>query len=212
MIIIMVKNMRYNNKIYTVCYDTLDVFNTKEEAKKFYSECYYMSEGAEQERYASILIDLNFSNLGKDHVSTNCREIAIKLESKDEFLNIKINDYLSIDDTIKYFDGKVLPILEISEESGINFTKEIPFEDFGSDEESDYMNNFSEYYMKILNSSLIDTIETIEISDGKYEMNIYPSMGDKFTIDVRAWDKLDDVLNNVSSIEKELNIEKNYEI
>ena len=56
MIIIMVKNMRYNNKIYTVCYDTLDVFNTKEEAKKFYSECYYMSEGAEQERYASILI------------------------------------------------------------------------------------------------------------------------------------------------------------
>ena len=66
--------------------------------------------------------------------------------------------------------------------------------------------------MKILNSSLIDTIETIEISDGKYEMNIYPSMGDKFTIDVRAWDKLDDVLNNVSSIEKELNIEKNYEI
>lgn len=29
------------NKVYTVCYDTLDVFDKKREAKDFYSDCYY---------------------------------------------------------------------------------------------------------------------------------------------------------------------------
>lgn len=84
--------MKYSNKVYTVCYDRLDVFNNKSEAKDFYSDCYYMSEGAEHERYASILVDLNFSNIGKDNVSTYCREISVKQE--DKILNIRLDKAL----------------------------------------------------------------------------------------------------------------------
>ena len=49
----------FDNEVYTLCYNSLDVFKNKKDAIKFYNECYLMSEGAEQSRYASILFDLN---------------------------------------------------------------------------------------------------------------------------------------------------------
>lgn len=118
----MEKSMKCNDKIYTVCYDTLYVFDSKKEAKRYFGECYYMSEGAEHDRYASILVDLNFSNLGKDNVSRDCREINIKMNSNtDECLKVNLNKYLSIEDTIKYYEEKIAPILEISNDYGVNF-------------------------------------------------------------------------------------------
>ena len=96
--------MSYSD-VYTVSYNCLDVFKTKREAQKFYTTCYHCSEGAEQQRYASILVNLNFSNLGKDNVSKSCDEIHIKLQgNKDKFITIKLDDYLSIDNTIKYYE------------------------------------------------------------------------------------------------------------
>ena len=67
-----------SKKIYTICYDTLDVFNSKKEASNFYRTCYYMSEGSEHERYASILIDLQENNIGMDNVSDSCNKISVK--------------------------------------------------------------------------------------------------------------------------------------
>lgn len=198
--------MSYSD-VYTVSYNCLEVFKTKREAQKFYTTCYHCSEGAEQQRYASILVNLNFSNLGKDNVSKNCDEIHIKLqENKDKFITIKLDDYLSIDNTIKYYEENIKPILDISEAYNIDFNNEIPFEYFGSEEEIN-MYTFSSYYMDIIKKMGIDvkSIVTSEKSAGKYEMKV-----DENIIDVRAWDKLDDVFENIKTI-KELFKEKNKE-
>lgn len=198
--------MSYSD-VYTVSYNCLDVFKTKREAQKFYTTCYHCSEGAEQQRYASVLVNLNFSNLGKDNVSKSCDEIHIKLQgNKDKFITIKLDDYLSIDNTIKYYEENIKPILDISEAYNIDFNNEIPFEYFGSEEEIN-MYTFSSYYMDIIKKMGIDvkSIVTIEKSAGKYEMKV-----DENIIDVRAWDKLDDVFENIKTI-KELFKEKNKE-
>jgi len=201
--------MKYNDKIYTVCYDTLDVFNSKEEAKKFYSECYYMSEGAEHERYASILVDLNFSNLGKDNVSKYCNEISIKQNNSDKLLKIKLNDSLSIEDTIKFYEEKVLPILEVSDDYGVDFTNRTPFEDFGSDVESYTNASFSDYYKELLEKFdvKVDSIQTYPHSDGKYTLII-----DDEEFDITAWDDIEGIIDNVDTIIKTLNKDNEVEM
>ena len=106
----------------------------------------------------------------------------------------------------KYYEENIKPILDISEAYNIDFNNEIPFEYFGSEEEIN-MYTFSSYYMDIIKKMGIDvkSIVTIEKSAGKYEMKV-----DENIIDVRAWDKLDDVFENIKTI-KELFKEKNKE-
>ena len=198
MIIIMVRNMNYNGNIYTICYDTLNIFNSKADAKKFYSECYHMSEGAEQERYASILVDLNFSNTGKDNVSNYCNKISIKLkEFEDKFINMDLEKNLSIDNVIRYYEEKIEPILEVSKIYDVDFSRRIPFEKFGSDEDSYVMFSFSDYYRELLDKFNIDTtnIYTRDFSDGQYILKI----NDK-EFDIRAWDNIKSVMDNMESI------------
>lgn len=187
--------MKYSNKVYTVCYDRLDVFNNKSEAKDFYSDCYYMSEGAEHERYASILVDLNFSNIGRDNVSTYCREISVK--QKDKILNIKSDKSLSIEDAINFYEEKVQPILEVSDDYGIDFNRMVPFDEFGSDEESDYMSSFSKYYQELFKkfNISVDNISTEEISDGKYNLVV-----DDTELTIKAGDKIESVIDNVDTM------------
>lgn len=187
--------MKYSNKVYTVCYDRLDVFNNKSEAKDFYSDCYYMSEGAEHERYASILVDLNFSNIGKDNVSTYCREISVKQE--DKILNIRLDKALSIEDTINFYEEKVQTILEVSDDYGIDFNRMVPFDEFGSDEESDYMSSFSKYYQELFKkfNISVDNISTEEISDGKYNLVV-----DDTELTIKAGDKIESVIDNVDTM------------
>ena len=196
-----------NGSVYTLCYDRLDVFNNKDEAKKFYTECYYMSEGAEHERYASILVDLNFSNIGRDNVSYDCREISIKVGGySDIFLNIELEDRLSIDDTNKYYEEKIQPILDVSEDYGIDFNRTVPFEDFGSDGETDYMSSFSNYYKELFEKFNInvDSIYTEEVSDGKYNLKV-----NDVELRLRAGDKIESVIDNVDAM---LEISKNKDL
>ena len=200
--------MNYNN-IYTVCYNSLDVFFSKEEAKQFYNECYYMSEGAERERYASILVNLNFSNVGKDNVSTYCSEINIKNnKNNQEFVKIKLNNHLSIENTIKFYEEKIQPILEVSNGYGIDFNDKIPFEYFGDDSESFNLQSFSDYYKEILEkfNLKVESIKTESKSDGKYIITI-----NEEEFDIDAWDNLSEVLDNVDSMLKILSINKEVE-
>lgn len=187
--------MKYSNKVYTVCYDRLDVFNNKSEAKDFYSDCYYMSEGAEHECYASILVDLNFSNIGRDNVSTYCREISVKQE--DKILNIRLDKALSIEDTINFYEEKVQAILEVSDDYGIDFNRMVPFDEFGSDEESDYMSSFSKYYQELFKkfNISVDNISTEEISDGKYNLVV-----DDTELTIKAGDKIESVIDNIDTM------------
>lgn len=190
----MTKN--YNN-IYTVCYDTLDVFKSKEDAKNFYSDCYHMSEGAEHERYASILVDLNFSNIGKDNVSIDCNEINIQTNEKEKFLKIELDDHLSIDDIIKYYEEKIQPILEVSDDYDVNFNSSDPFIYFGSDAESYTNSSFSNYYKEILEKLgvTVDNIYTDDWSDGKYKLVV-----NNAEFKLTAWDNLKSVIDNVNSM------------
>ena len=57
-----------NKHAYCVCYNTLDVFISKENAERFYTTCYYSCDPAssEAQRYASILIDLRGSKIAID--------------------------------------------------------------------------------------------------------------------------------------------------
>lgn len=187
--------MKYSNKVYIVCYDRLDVFNNKSEAKDFYSDCYYMSEGAEHERYASILVDLNFSNIGRDNVSAYCGEISVKQE--DKILNIKLDKSLSIEDAINFYEEKVQPILEVSDDYDIDFNRMVPFDEFGSDEESDYMSSFSKYYQELFKkfNISVDNISTEEISDGKYNLVV-----DDTELTIKAGDKIESVIDNVDTM------------
>lgn len=197
--------MKYRDNAYTICYDSLSVFKSKEDAKKFYGECYQMSEGAEHERYASILVDLNFSNVGKDNVSSNCRDIRIEMD-EDEFLIIELDEDLSSDEAIKYYEEKIQPILDISEDYGVDFNRIVPFDDFGSDEEIDYMASFSKYYKELFKKFNIevDNIYTEEISDGKYNLIV-----DDLELRLRAGDKIESVIDNVETM---IEISKNKDI
>lgn len=202
--------MKCNDKIYTVCYDTLYVFDSKKEAKRYFGECYYMSEGAEHDRYASILVDLNFSNLGKDNVSRDCREINIKMNSNtDECLKVNLNKYLSIADTIKYYEEKIAPIIEISNDYGVNFFIKTPFEDFGSDSEIYTNISFSDYYKKLLEKFdlKINNIQTELRSDGKYTITI-----NEKEFDIVAWDDLNGVIDNIDSMIEVLSENKESEM
>ena len=185
------------NKVYTVCYDTLDVFNTKKEASNFYRTCYYMSEGSEHERYASILIDLQENNIGMDNVSDSCNKISVKTkEGYENFIKIDLGEYIPIPDTIKFYEDIVNPILEISEEYEIKYNNKIPFEAFGSD--IDYnMISFSEFYKEVLDkfNYKINTIKTDDLSDGKYNLVVNDT-----ELKVCAWDKIEDVIENVQTL------------
>lgn len=198
--------MNYSD-IYTVCYNRLDVFKTKDEAKEFFIKCYYASEGAEHERYGSILVDLNFSNIGRDNVSTDCSEIALKT-GEGKFVNIELEERLSIDDTIKYYEDKIKPILDVSKKYNIDFSSKIPFEYFSSDSDSYEIANFSDYYKEILENSNvnINSINTSDWSDGKYKLTI-----NNEEFDITAWDSLEEVISNVDlmtdTLQKDAGIE-----
>lgn len=194
---------------YAICYDTLYVFNFKSAAKRFFSDCYHSSEGEEQERYASILVDFNFSNTGKDNVSKYCTEIAIKENYSDKFIKLNLKGSLSREDTIKFYKEKVLPILEVSDDYRICFAGRTPLEDFGSDAESYTNLNFSDYYQELLEKFdvKVDNIQTNSRSDGKYTLIIN---NEKF--DITAWDDLEGVIDNVDSMIEFLHKDNEMEI
>lgn len=207
---VMVKIMRMNcnpNNTYAICYDTLYVFNSKDSAKKYFTECYYMSEGAEQQRYTSILFDLNNSNIGKDNVSFYCDSITIEKDNK--YLNLSFVDITPIDETIKYYEEIIVPILEISNNYEIDFNDKIPFEYFGSDDESYTNTSFSNYYKDILEKFNINvkSIQTDSTSDGKYVLTVNDEV-----FDIKAWDGLQETLDNVDSMIETLKKENSLEV
>lgn len=187
-------------RVYTVCYDRLYVFDSKEKAKSFFGGCYYASEGAEQNRYASILIGLDYNNIADDGVSKGCKQINVNVKDED-LVSCELEYKMSFDDAIKYYQEKILPVLKVADDYGVDFLKHIPFEQFGSDEEIDYMTSFSKFYNDILDGAL-QNVETIEKSDGKYEMKI----NDQLVIDIRAWDNLKSVVDNVETIKDQLHL------
>ena len=191
---------------YAICYDTLYVFHNKVEGNKFFTECYYMSEGAEQSRYAAILMGFaNNSKIASDHSSNYCKEVAISsTEDENQFITITLDDFLSISDTVKYYESKIQPILKTSEEYKIHFTSKLPFQDFGSDDDCAYgaMYSLSNYYKDILEKQdlNVDKIITKNISDGKYEITI----NDDYVFETESSDNLNVVLYNVEEIIKRL--------
>ena len=169
----------FDNEVYTLCYNSLDVFKNKKDAIKFYNECYLMSEGAEQSRYASILFDLNNNKtIALDNVSNGCNDICILTSGYFESpLKVNLINKLSVFDSIKYYKEKILPVLDVCNEENIRFDCRIPFEDYGSDNDIN-MKNLTNLYSKILNKRNVDfnDIYTNEICDGKYNLKGLPAV------------------------------------
>lgn len=201
---------------YSVCYDRLGVFENDETLRDFFRECYSMSEGAEQSRYLSVLINsAAHRKVAEDFVSEDCREIAIKNDKYSErSLVIELNERKNFEDTINYFEKTVKPILDVSEDYNINFNNEIPFESFDNDEVACHgaMYSFSNYYKDILEKFNINisNIYTEDRSDGKYTITI----NDNHLFDTTAWESINGVIDNVESmleVLKENESEMSYE-
>lgn len=183
------------DKVYAICYNTLYVFENKEKTKEYFKFCYNCSEGAEHERYASILADLNFSKIAKDNVSKECREINIISDNSKDNINIHLDNLLSIEDSINYYEKNINSILEVAENYGIDFNSSNPFDYFDADNGNYNMSSFTKFYNDIFKKLNInfDNMFTKEVSDGKYELIL-----DDNILDLSAWDTLENVIDNVN--------------
>ena len=86
--------LQNNLETYVVNNGTLEVYESKSAAKKFYNYCFWSSEGAARGNYTNILFVLDYSNLVKDN-SIIIDEISIKMNNKAEnFLNINLKKSL----------------------------------------------------------------------------------------------------------------------
>lgn len=188
------------NEVYTICYDNLDVFKDKESATEFYNICYQSSDGAEKERYGSILIDLMFNDIGKDSITSECNKIYMFIgkDYQETPLKYILKDWMSIEETIKLYKDKLKTIIDVSNDYGINFHNSTPFEFFGDDNESYNMSSFSDYYKDIIEryNIKVDSIKTDSKSDGKYELLI----NNELTIDIRAWDDFTSLVDNIETV------------
>lgn len=54
--------MNKTDKVTTVCYGENREWNDRQDAIRFFNECFLMSEGSERERYALILSSLISGN------------------------------------------------------------------------------------------------------------------------------------------------------
>lgn len=109
------------DKAYTLCYNNLHVFPNVEMANIFFLTCYSSSEGAERERYAKILSDLNFSNEAIDTdegtIDEFCDYVRVfhitNLKNNGvEILNFPLDKPLSFKDSIMYYNEEVEPLLD----------------------------------------------------------------------------------------------------
>ena len=138
-------------EVYTNCYGSLSVYKNKNDALKFYNECYLLSEGAERERYASILFALNNNeSIAYDNFSNTCGEIYLHTNNYFERpLKIDLDSMLSFKDCIKYYKDSLKPLLEVCNEFEINFNNNSPFEEFGADNEFN-MRSITDFYIELL--------------------------------------------------------------
>ena len=90
--------------VYTICYNRLDVFKSKEEAIENFSICcsYCDPCSAEFMRYANIIVDLNSKNIGKDNVDDYVNEIYYN-DTKE---NIQLKERKHYMDVIKEIEGE----------------------------------------------------------------------------------------------------------
>ena len=110
--------------------------------------------------------------------------------------------------SFSYYENIIDKILEVSDDYYINFDDYCPFDSFGSDEEAKDLGiySFSDYYKEILskNGVVVEDITTKEKSAGKYLITI----NDKYNFDIKAWETLDIIVDNIDSMISTINVEK----
>lgn len=129
-------------------------------------------------------------------------KIAKKCDEYDLIMNV-INERED-GKPFSYYAKLISGILEVSEDYGVCFDSYCPFDLFGSDDEVRKlgMSSFSDYYREILfkNNINVDNITTREKSDGKYIVTI----NNTHNFDIKAWEKIDEVIDNVETMINEL--------
>lgn len=200
--------MKESNNILFINGSTLIVFGKEKTAEKYFSYlCYptvYEKRWGEKRVYKSILDDIKRRKKNNKSYPIYCiydnNPLLNKIYITDYYhkrLKIQLDKFMINTEIIDYYENKIVPILNISKSYNINFATKIPFEFFADDNSSETMHSFSEYYTKLLHHFGVDinNVVTKEISAGKYEMKINNQI-----IDVRAWDNIESVLDNVDLI------------
>ena len=120
-------------------------------------------------------------------------KIAKKCEEYDLINSLMLDNQNS--ESFSYYENIIDKILDISDEYDVDFDRNCPFEDFGSDEESYTNTSFSNYYKDILEKFDIKdvNISTINFSDGKYKLII-----NNQEFKITAWDNLESVVSNIN--------------
>ena len=198
-------NSKYANNLYKEYINKVNHYYKKlneEDKKSLWSsnktknaESYYLyNKKLEKEMYEKI--------------ANKCNEYGL---INKKILNNQNNKSFS------YYENIIDKILDVSEEYNIDYDSNCPFESFGSDDESQYYEtySFSKFYKNILgkNNIEVNDITTIIKSSGKYIITI----DNKYEFEIKTWDNLEAVIDNVDSMidllkEKKLEMEAyNYE-
>ena len=122
--------MKYTN-VYINCGYNLMLFQSNNEAQKFFLDCMYGSEGAERDRYTSIYLDLKSGNSrfisdGSEFITSsriNFTEIPCNdLTHIKNIYNLDDNDIYSFmaDEKLKKV-GKRIYSLDFKNDSNVNF-------------------------------------------------------------------------------------------
>lgn len=189
------------NKIrYAGCYDTLYVFKNKNDLDRYFYQCYSLSEGAEQKRYAQILSEAQCDNkISLDGRNNLYNEISINVDGNN-FINYNLDKKNTLNSAISIYENILKPIIKISENYYIDFTSKNSFSDFGNDSECENLNlyNFSTYYKDLAKefNINIESIITDDVLGGGYECTI----NNQTLFDVSIKNNINDVVNNVGEI------------
>lgn len=147
--------------------------------------------------------------LPEEQAEETTEEVEGEPIEENKIISESKEDKLDLDDCIK----------TVAQEMGVNFNRESPFEYFYAPDSDEFIPGetpeYAVFYDKILHNMgygenpVLDDCNAVveEISDGKNEMELNYN-GKEITLDVIAWDDLDDVKDNVESIIELLNTKK----
>lgn len=92
---------KWNKPVEVVCYNNLTIFETRSEARQFYTTALNMSEGSEKERYVNIVVDLITTDSRMVHDKVNSEPLILKI---GKYVNGKYQMLRKCETLIAYSD------------------------------------------------------------------------------------------------------------
>lgn len=171
-----------------------------------------LSDNAEDKEAVSIV--KSYLEEGNQNYKDTANYIINMYSDNDSFP--ELNKYLK--ESAEKTESIEKAINEVADDFSVSFSNKVPFEYFyapdSDDEDGSWYSeeyDWAAFYNEILNKLGYNNpvlgdfkAEVSEVSDGKYTMTLFVN-GEENYIDLRAWDELEDVKDNVEYIISLLN-------